>query len=146
MRFFTWILLPLPAVLLATCGPTSQPNAATPTAEASCMRQILAADDSLGSIRNQTCETRPLASTIQQYTAGMAALDFSDCPPAFTEAFRAHQAAWAAMVPVVERYPDWRGEMHALFDSLAHSADSAVFHIRLAAIWETWGQVEEAMR
>jgi len=42
------------------------------------------------------------------------------------------------MAPVVTRYPDLRGEMHDLFDTLALSPDSIAFKLRVDEISATW--------
>ena len=106
---------------------------------------MIAADDSLGTIRNHACVTLSLSQTIRDYADALGNLDFSNCPGDFAQAFDMHRQAWLAIIPVVENYPGMRGEMHDLFSQLEVSADSAIFRIRLAAIWDTWGAVEAAM-
>jgi hypothetical protein len=47
------------------------------------------------------------------------------------------------MIEITDEYPEWRGEMHVLFDSLNSSADSVPFNQKLDAIWNTWEEVEK---
>ncbi len=115
-------------------------------APADCMKKIIAMDDSLGTIRNHACETVSLAETIRNYAASLQKLDFSSCPPSFATAFEKHRQAWLAMIPLAEKYPKLRGEMHDLFDQLKAGEDAAVFGPLLDAIWATWAEVELAMK
>lgn len=125
------------------CGETQQPqHSPEPPA---CIGRIIAADDSLGAVRNHASETISLSESIRNYAAGLKKLDFRDCPPAFTKAFENHRQAWLAMVPFVERFPEMRGEMHELFEQLEKGEQAAEFRPLLKAIWDTWEEVESAM-
>jgi hypothetical protein len=75
----------------------------------------------------------------------MKKLDFQGCPPDFTVAFEKHRQAWNDMIPLVKKYPDLRGEMHVLFDQLEKGEDAERFKLLLKNVWDTWGEVEEAM-
>lgn len=112
----------------------------------SCIESVIAKDDSLGAVRNHACEKIPLAATIAQYADGMEKLDFSACPEDFKLAFSNHIAAWRNMIPIVEKHPGLRGEMHDLFEELENGEDAETFKPLMKAIWDTWGAVELAMK
>ena len=136
-------------ILLPACTDTVKAPAsavAPPSAEKTCMDKIIASDEVLGKTRNHACEKIPLAKTIRHYADGMEKLDFSGCPKAFAEGFKKHIAAWQAMIPLMEKYPDVRGEMHDLFDAFEKGEDAEMFKPLLKAIWDTWGEVETAMK
>ena len=111
-----------------------------------CIEKIIALDDSLGTIRNHACKTISLSETIKQYTAGMNQFDFQTCPEAFTVAFKKHIAAWTDMLVVTNQYPELRGEMHDLFDQLEVGEQAELFKSLLKSIWDTWAEVEQAMK
>mgnify|MGYP007073270431 CR=1 FL=1 len=137
MKQFTLFALTL---LLAAC------KTATPNPDPNCIQRIIDADNVLGKTRNHACETISMAETIQNYADGMAKLDFRGCPPDFAKAFERHRQAWIDMIPLVEKYPDMRGEMHVLFDQLEKGPDAETFKPLLKAIWDTWAEVEAAMK
>ena len=109
-----------------------------------CMAEAIALDDSLGRVRNHACETVSLSQTIRQYAAAITAIDFSDCPAAFSTGFRNHAAAWMALLPVTDQYPGLRGEMHALFKQLEAGPQGEQFKPLVKAVWDTWGEIEQA--
>ena len=111
-----------------------------------CVAYVLAQDDSLGAIRNHACETISLAETIRNYTDGLEHINYNGCPAEFKEAFKAHWEAWRQMIPLVEKYPNLRGEMHDLFDVLEEGEHADEFKPLLQAIWDTWGEVEKAKK
>ena len=114
--------------------------------ESSCIEKIIAADSQLGKIRNHACEKQSLSLTISEYIAALKKLDYSGCPEAFVKAFNRHQQAWLDMIPVTDKYPELRGEMHDLFDIIERASDAETFKIRLKGIWDTWAEVEAAMK
>lgn len=124
----------------------SQSKSETLQSPQDCIDSVIALDDSLGKVRNHACERISLAQTIKEYTAGMAQFDYQNCPKDFTEAFKKHREAWLAMIPLVEKYPDLRGEMHDLFDQIEIGEHSEEFEPLLESIWSTWAEVEEAMK
>lgn len=110
-----------------------------------CIARGIALDDSLGTVRNYTCERISLSETITQYVQGVEAVSFQDCPEEFTKAFQQHLEAWTQMIEVSDHYPDLRGEMQDLFDILEVSEHQDEFQPRLAAIWDAWKEVEGVM-
>ncbi len=132
----------LSTLLLPTTG-FSQ-NATYHYDMATCIRQILAADDSLGRLRNHACETSSLSVSINEYLKALDALDFGGCPSDFTSAFRKHQGAWYDMLSVTDRYPHLRGEMHLLFKELESSEDADMFAAVLQRIGDSWSEVKLA--
>ena len=132
-------------VLLATysCQKTKKEKAIVRTSQ-ECVAYIFKTDDSLGTVRNHSCEKISLSQTIKQYTAELNKLDFSNCPEDFSNAFEAHITAWDKMTEVTDRHNELRGEMHDLFDSIEKSTDSSEFKVRLKAIWNTWKPIEAA--
>ncbi|MDC8004810.1 hypothetical protein POV27_12165 [Aureisphaera galaxeae] len=113
---------------------------------ADCIERILAEDSEYGKERNHACETISLSETIAQYTKQLRGMDFSDCPAAFSKAFDGHITAWDSIAPLTHKYPDLRGEMHVLFDSIEKTADSTEFKRLLGAIWSTWGDIEAVQK
>lgn len=129
--------------LFTFCGKRAKP----PVSYApECMENVLAVDDSLGKLRNTDCKTLSLSTSISKYTSAMKAVDFTGCPEDFTTAFTAHRTAWDEMIPVTDKHPALRGEMHDLFKRLESSSDSVMFKKRLARIWSTWAEVEKTAR
>ena len=133
-------------LLLTACNSPNSSNSEQQTSpQTTCVEQVIAIDESLGKIRNHACENGSLSESILDYTKGMDQIDFKDCPTAFTKAFNKHKTAWKNMLQITDKYPDLRGEMHVLFDSLETTTDSSAFKIYLKDIWDTWGEVENAM-
>ena len=110
------------------------------------MPRALALDDSLGRARNHACETISLSETIRQYARGIENIDYRDCPEAFSTAFNKHRKAWLALLPVTDRYPELRGEMHGLFKQLEAGEHAEQFKPLVKSVWDTWGEVEAAMK
>ena len=111
-----------------------------------CMTEAIALDDSLGRVRNHACETVSLSQSIRQYANAISAIDFFGCPEALSAGFKKHAAAWLALLPVTDQYPNLRGEMHVLFKQLESGRHAEQFKPLLKAVWDTWGEIEEAMK
>lgn len=103
-------------------------------------------DASLGKIRNHDCETISLSQTILKYTQGVKKINYSNCPKEFVDAFENHRQAWIKMLSVTDKYPDLKGEIHDLFNILEKGNDKETFKPLLKSIWDTWGEVENAMK
>lgn len=110
-----------------------------------CIEKIIAEDEKFGKIRNHACENQSLSQTVIDYTTALEGLDFSECPEAFSNAFKGHIEAWRAVIPATDKYPDLRGEMHDVFEIIETGADSTEFKALVAEVWATWGNVEKAM-
>jgi hypothetical protein len=110
--------------------------------EKACIATVLQKDAELGKIRNHASEQISLSETIDIYTAGLKALDYSKCPTAFTTAFNEHIDAWLAIKPITDKYPEFRGELHELFNRLEKSKDSIEFKLQSKKIWDTWSEIE----
>lgn len=111
-----------------------------------CIERILAADDSLGRARNHACEQQPLSEVIANYASALAGLDFTSCPENFRAAFEGHRQAWLELLPITDRYPDLRGEMHALFEKLESGEHAKQFKPMVDRVWKTWAEVEAASK
>lgn len=111
-----------------------------------CIDSVIAIDDSLGKIRNHACERVSLSQSIRNYSAAIKKISYKDCPQSFKKAFEKHQQAWDAMVVVTDKYPQLRGEMHVLFKKLEEGNDAELFKPLLKEIWETWEEVEKAIK
>lgn len=114
--------------------------------EKQCIEKVLVMDDSLGIIRNHACETIALSKSIEQYVNSLQQIDFTDCPDQFSKSFIRHEAAWLDMLEISDMYPNLRGEMHDLFDSLKTGNDAERFNELLQNIWDTWGEVEKSSK
>ncbi len=121
-------------------------EAGLPPQRFGCMAEAIALDDSLGYIRNHACETLPLSQSIRQYAAAIESIDFRGCPEPFSAGFKKHAAAWLALLPVTDQYPDLRGEMHTLFKQLESGRHAEQFKPLVKSVWDTWGEIEEAMK
>ena len=111
----------------------------------SCIEKIIAEDEKFGKIRNHACEKQSLTQTVNDYTTALEGLNFSGCPDDFSNAFKSHIEAWKAVVPVTDKYPDLRGEMHDVFEIIEGGSDSMEFKALVADVWATWEDVEKAM-
>ena len=112
--------------------------------ESPCINNIIAKDKILGKVRNQYSTQNSLSSTIYNYTEGLRQLEFQSCPDNFKAAFLKHIAAWDEMLPITDKYPDIRGEMHDAFDKIKAQGDQS-FESQLQIIWDTWDEVEKTM-
>jgi len=110
--------------------------------ELECIAQIIAQDERLGAIRNHASIQLSLSLAIDQYTAALKELDYTQCPEGFSIALTRHVQAWEDMKSVTDQFPELRGEMHALFDSIAESDRKTKFDVKLKMIWDTWAEVE----
>jgi hypothetical protein len=147
MKIFFNTAILLLMTLLTACNSAAeekQPRVIAPSVEKlSCVEQILLMDDSLGTVRNHACEKISLSESIDNYVQGFESLDYEACPQFFRHAFGQHLDAWKDMMPITNKHPELRGEMHELFDQLKESADSAVFNRKLKKIQDTWTLVEQ---
>lgn len=109
-----------------------------------CIDAVYARDNQIGALRNHAPESAPIAQAVRTYADGLAALDFSGCPAAFKEAFAAHERAWRAAIPYLERHAEERGEMHAVFARLRAGGDGEQLKALEKAIWDSWAMVEAA--
>ena len=138
------------ALLICTAGFSCQGSHKSAVGNAgsdkTCIEKAIAKDAALGKVRNHACEAISLSETIDDYVEGLKAIDFQHCPKDFALAFKAHWEAWEKMGTFVEKYPDMRGEMHDLFDEIEQGEDAGTFKPLLAAIWDTWGEIEESMK
>jgi hypothetical protein len=114
--------------------------------ERDCMERVIALDSEYGDIRNHESETSSLSETILNYVTSMEGYNFKDCPEAFRLAFRNHRNAWNAIRPIADTYPDLRGEMHELFKVIEEGDRGEIFKEKLKNIWDTWAEVEAAMK
>ncbi|MEQ1745605.1 MAG: nuclear transport factor 2 family protein [Saprospiraceae bacterium] len=118
-------------------------EAGLPSDRFGCMGDALVLDDSLGRVRNRACEATSLSQTIRQYAAAIGQIG-AGCPEAFAAGFKKHAAAWMALLPVTDRYPDLRGEMHGLFKQLESGKHGEAFKPLVKAVWDTWAEIEAA--
>ena len=151
--YSSFCILFLASILCSACGAgnknsTTSNSTSKQNQEVSkaCIDRVIALDDSLGTIRNHACESISLSKTIHQYVDALKQIDFQQCPTAFTAAFQKHLQAWSAMTLVTDKYPAMRGEMHDLFDIIEQGEHQAAFKPRLKAIWDTWKEIEIAMK
>lgn len=146
MKFtFTATLL---GILLFSCQQPTHPVQKTTHSQSSkdCMTRVIALDDSLGKARNHACEKISLSETIRQYADGLEKISYKDCPRDFKTGFRKHREAWLALIPITDQYPDLRGEMHVLFKQIESGKHAAQFKPLVKSVWDTWAEVEAAMK
>lgn len=128
------------ALTLAACA-SSRPGDG-----AGAIARVLAVDEELGAIRNHAPETGPLHVGLEDYVAGLAALDTSGCPDDFVTALASHRRAWEESIPFFARFADERGELHELFERIRARGgeDQASLEAHETRIWDTWAVVEAA--
>ncbi|KAA3625396.1 MAG: hypothetical protein DWQ02_21840 [Bacteroidetes bacterium] len=136
------------ALFLASCDSNvnKEPKNTETVNSSSCIELTLKMDDSLGTVRNHACETISLSATIDQYVKELQSLDYKGCPDSFINSFDNHLDAWTKMIPLTDKYPGLRGEMHVLFDEIKAGTDSVEFNQKLKAIWDTWAEVEKFVK
>jgi len=115
------------------------------TTENPCIKNIIAQDELLGKVRNNICKTQSLSKAISDYTQGMRHLILVGCPQEFNDAFETHIVAWENMIPIADKYPEERGEMHDIFDRIKAKSDKD-FDDQLQSIWDSWAQVEKQFK
>lgn len=118
-------------------------NSVMSKTQTECMKRILAVDNSLGTIRNHACESIPLSEAIKQYVNSLKQIDFTGCSNQFEQAFKEHETAWLTILEITDKYPDIRGEMHDLFDTLKEGEDGEKFSTLLQSVWDTWREIEK---
>jgi len=111
-----------------------------------CIKYVIAVDDSLSALRNTDCEDISISESIYRYTTAIGSVSFNDCPDNFVRAYKRHQQAWLEMLRVTDKYPDLRGEMHQLFDTIQAGNDSTEFKQRLNLVWSTWDEIKVAAK
>ncbi len=111
-----------------------------------CIERVIALDSSFGKDRNHDCEKISLSATITKYTNRLSELSYDGCAEEFKVAFQGHIKAWQNTMKVTDNYPDLRGEMHDLFDQINTTKDSTVFKPLVKDIWDTWADIEAAMK
>lgn len=126
--------------------PNEHKNSGIISIEKECITRIIAADDSLGAIRNHACEKGTLSRSIKNYVRAIKKLNFKNCLLDFKESFRLHTKAWHDMLKVTNKYPALRGEMHELFDQLEKGNDAVEFKKYLKNIWDTWAVIEKIIK
>lgn len=113
--------------------------------ENDCIKHVIATDSNFGKIRNHACEQQSLSETIEEYANNLNKIDFSNCPKSFTKAFHEHIKTWEALLPIVKKHPNLRGEMHDLFKIIEKGNDAEVFKKLVQDIWSTWAIIEQEM-
>lgn len=138
LRLFSVFLL---LVLWYACS--ARKNDFFTAKESHCIRRVIKADQKLGLVRNKQSLTLSLSQTIADYTDGMKTISAKNCPSTFAKAYDSHRQAWLEMLPITDKYPKMRGEMHVLFRQLEQSEDADDFKKKLSKIWATWAEVEK---
>ena len=110
------------------------------------IQQILEKDTELSDIRNHACKKCSLGDAIEEYVARLMELDFEGCPTDFTEAFKKHQSAWTALVPLAEKHSGLRGEMHDLLAKIEKTDDAEELANLKKEIFDTWAEIEKAAK
>jgi DNA phosphorothioation-dependent restriction protein DptG len=131
---------------LSLAQSNGQKDSSTILIEKECITRIIAADDSLGAIRNHDCEKVTLSRSIKNYVRSIKKLNFKNCPVGFKNVFYNHKDAWHEMLKITNKYPALRGEMHDLFDQLEKGKDSAACKKYLKQIWDTWAEIEKFIK
>ncbi|WP_418603117.1 hypothetical protein [Hwangdonia sp.] len=143
MKFKNYINVLVLIFVLIGCKQKEKNHA---VANKDCIEKIIKTDDSLGTIRNYECEKISLSQTISNYANSLNNLDFTGCPEQFKTAFKNHEQAWRNMMVLTNNYPELRGEMHDLFDTIKTGKDSAAFNPLLKNIWDTWAIIEKEIK
>ena len=122
---------------------TSEVVKPTKEQESACKKSVMKVDAGIAAKRNKACKKQSLGKTISEYIYGLEHSDFTHCPESFKSAFYDHIIAWKETLPIAEKYPDLRGEMHALFEQIEAGPDGDAFKPLVAKVWSTWEEVEK---
>lgn len=147
--FSSYSILLLFITVVVGCKDVNQPqddNSRVSTPQKECIKEAISLDSSLGARRDKASRHVALGQSIRDYIKGMEAISFTGCPQAFTTAFKNHIAAWQDLLPLADKHPELRGELHELFTQLEKGPDGEEFKRRLKAVWDTWAEVEAAMK
>lgn len=125
---------------------TKEGNNSSKPQQKACIAKVISLDSSLGATRDRASRKVALSQSIRDYIKGMKAIGFTGCPQAFTTAFKNHIAAWKDLLPLTDKHPELRGELHELFTQLEKGPDGGEFKRRLKEVWDTWAEVEAAIR
>lgn len=133
-------------VILAGCGGARAPERQVPT-YAEAIRSVMEQDTQLGTTRNHASENAPIARAVEEYVAGLDALDLEHCPQDFRLALRRHRDAWHDSIAFFEQHAELRGELHDVFDAIRAQGETARSGLEAveAAIFGTWAEVEQAV-
>lgn len=131
------------AGILSGCAETIDQEHQDPTF-AKVIRKVLEQDTRLGTVRNNASRTGPIALAVEDYVAGLDALDLEYCPEDFRLALRRHRDAWYESVAFLEQHAELRGELHDVFDAIRAKGEKPREGLERveAGIWETWAGVE----
>lgn len=138
------LCLPILGVLVQCGGGANSPQ--NFKKQWACMDRIMTLDDSLGTIRNHDSESMSLSASIKKYTHALEKLPFEDCPQEFVEAFGQHQAAWLQLLPITDKYPELRGELHDIFKMIEEKGDKDALDKELKEVITTWTTIEETIK
>jgi hypothetical protein len=135
-------------ILMNACGNSPVDQAATTADKATCtcITAVIAADEVAGKTRNHACERQSLSLTIVDYERAIRNFDYRDCPDEFSQAMFLHADAWKVLLPIVQQFPNMRGEMHDLFSELKSGPGGEEFSLLVDEVWATWADVEEARK
>jgi hypothetical protein len=117
------------------------------SAHAEAIRVVIEQDSRLGTVRNHASEKAPIARAVEDYVAGLDALDLERCPPDFRRALRSHRDAWYDSIAFFGQHAELRGELHDVFDAIRAKGKTSRLALEAleAGILETWVEVEESM-
>jgi len=133
-------LLLLLMVLIVSCkdAVVQNNNNAEKVKSLECIDRIIQRDEKLSKIRNYSCESLSLSESINNYLEELDKLDYSNCPPSFKVTFFDHITAWENMLVVTDEYPEPRGEMFVLFESIGKGDQKKELKKLLKELWYSW--------
>lgn len=136
------------AAILSLAGTAAVGNAENEASSyAAAIRAVIEQDSRLGKLRNHFSEDAPVARAVEEYVAGLDALDLEHCPPDFVRALHRHRDAWHGSIAFFEEFPNLRGEIHDVFEMIRardHSSRARLEAVE-AEILSTWVAVQNSM-
>ena len=120
---------------------------AEPSAAVAAIQNAIAADARLSGTRNEATREQPLSTAIEEYVAGLKALDLDAAPQDFRDALATHREAWVKIGAYLKDFSELRGEMHDVFDKVRVETNTtlAEFTRLEKALFDTWADVEASL-
>lgn len=117
-RFSSSLLLFIAAPLAVSlgCGGSPAPSCTThPDRYAVAIQEVFGQDKAAGEKCKADVKVERLAA-VRAYSLALRRIDLRRCPPDFQEAFLKHRYAWEEVVPFLEKYEGFTGDLISLFE------------------------------
>lgn len=111
-----FLLAAVPLAMFIGCGGNQSANNKTQADQhAAAIREVLAQDKKAGEKCTEEVNGDRLAA-VRTYCLTLRRIDLRRCPPDFQEAFLKHRYAWEEVIPFLEKYDGFTGDLISLFE------------------------------